>query len=77
MQTHIVCADGPVHLGHHAPGLAPGDAPAGGGQGQVGGAGDVQVQGPELLLPGAGEPQLAQHLGHPGSQVPARVSAWR
>ena len=71
MQTHIVCADGPVHLGHHAPGLAPGDAPAGGGQGQVGGAGDVQVQGPELLLLGAGESQLTQHLAHTRRQVPA------
>ena len=70
MQTHIVCADGPVHLGHHAPGLAPGDAPAGGGQGQVGGAGDVQVQGPELLLLGARESQLTQNLTHTRRQVP-------
>ena len=77
--TYIVGADGPIHLGHHASSLAPGDAPAGSWQGQVGGARDVQVQGPELHLLGAGEPQLAQHLAHPGRQVPAwaRVSAWR
>ena len=46
----MVGANGPVLLADHAPCLASGDALAGGGQRQVIGAGDVQVQRPELLL---------------------------
>ena len=60
--THMVGANGPVLLADHAPCLASGDALAGGGQRQVIGAGDVQVQRPELLLLFAWEPKLAQQL---------------
>ena len=51
------------------------DACAGGEVWQVGGAGDVEVEGAELLALPAHSLQLLQHRAH--ARVQAEVSTWR
>ena len=51
------------------------DACAGGEVRQVGGAGDVEVEGAELLALPAHRLQLLQHRAH--ARVQAEVSTWR
>ena len=54
-----------------------GEAVAGRDGGEGGGTGDVQVEGPELLLGGTGGQQLGQHGAHSGRQAEVTLGSYR
>ena len=60
-------------LAHQVASLVLGEAVAGGDGGEGGGTGDVQVEGPELLLGGAGGQQLGEDGAHSVLQVEVRT----
>ena len=66
----------PGYFAHEVALVVLGEAVAGRDCGEGGGAGDVQVEGPELLLGGAGRQQLGQHRAHSGGQAEVTIGSW-